>query len=134
MRSARPRLQAYAVLAYAAFLLAAAWAVGFLANLPVVPTTVDGPLRGSRGESLLVDAALLLLFAVQHSVMARPAFKRRVARVLPEDAERSTFVLASALLLGLLFWQWRPLPGGIWAVTDQTWVALLWVLYGLGWG
>ncbi|NYJ08912.1 methyltransferase family protein [Petropleomorpha daqingensis] len=133
MRSARPPLQAYAVLAYAAFLLASAWGVGFLANLSVAPTTVDGPLRGPRWESLLIDAALLLLFAVQHSVMARAGFKRRLARVLPEAAERSTFVLASALLLALLFWQWRPLPGGIWTVSGQPWVALLWVLYGTGW-
>ena len=133
MRSARPLLQAYAVLAYAAFLLATAWAVGFLADLSFAPTTVDGPLRGSRWESLLVDAGLLLLFAVQHSVMPRPGFKRRLARVLPVEAERSTFVLVSALLLGLLFWQWRPLPGEIWTVSDQPWVALLWTLYALGW-
>jgi protein-S-isoprenylcysteine O-methyltransferase Ste14 len=133
MRSARPLLQAYAVLAYAAFLLATAWAVGFLANLSFAPTTVDGPLRGSRWESLLVDAGLLLLFAVQHSVMPRAGFKRRLARVLPVEAERSTFVLVSALLLGLLFWQWRPLPGEIWTVSDQPWIALLWALYALGW-
>jgi protein-S-isoprenylcysteine O-methyltransferase Ste14 len=126
-------LQAYAVLAYAAFLLATAWAVGFLANLSFAPTTVDGPLRGSRWESLLVDAGLLLLFAVPHSVMPRAGFKRRLARVLPVEAERSTFVLVSALLLGLLFWQWRPLPGEIWTVSDQPWIALLWALYALGW-
>ena len=129
----RPYLQAYAVAAYAAFLLASAWAVGFLANLSFAPTTVDGPLGGSRWESLLVDAALLLLFAVQHSVMPRAGFKRRLARVLPVAAERSTFVLVSALLLGLLFWQWRPLAGEIWTVSDQPWVALLWALYALGW-
>jgi protein-S-isoprenylcysteine O-methyltransferase Ste14 len=133
MRSARPLLQAYAVLAYAAFLLATAWAVGFLANLSFAPTTVDGSLRGSRWQSLLVDAGLLLLFAVQHSVMPRAGFKRRLARVLPEGAERSTFVLVSALLLTLLFWQWRPLPGEIWTVSDQPWIALLWTLYALGW-
>jgi protein-S-isoprenylcysteine O-methyltransferase Ste14 len=130
----RPFLQAYAVAAYAAFLVASAWGVGFLANLSVAPTTVDGPLRGSRWESLLIDAALLLLFAVQHSVMPRAGFKRRLARVLPEAAERSTFVLVSALLLGLLFWQWRPLPGEVWTVSSQPWVALLWALYAAGWG
>jgi protein-S-isoprenylcysteine O-methyltransferase Ste14 len=132
MRSARPSLLAYAVLAYAAFLLASAWAVGFLANLSVAPTTVDGPLPGSRWSSLLVDAALLLLFAVQHSVMARAGFKHRLARVLPEAAERSTFVLVSALLLGLLCWQWRPIRDDVWTVSGG-WAPVLWAVYGLGW-
>jgi protein-S-isoprenylcysteine O-methyltransferase Ste14 len=113
--------------------LASAWAVGFLADLSVAHTTVDGPLRGSRWQALLVDAALLLVFAVQHSVMARAAVKRRLARVVPEAAERSTFVLVSALVLGLLFWQWRPLPGGIWIVSSRPWVPLLWALFTLGW-
>ena len=134
MRSARPLLLTYAVLAYAAFLLSSAWGVGFLANLSAAPTTVDGPLRGPTWSSLGIDVALLLLFAVQHSVMPRAGFKRRLARVLPEVVERSTFVLVSSLLLGLLFWQWRPLPGAIWTVSAQPWVALLWGLYGLGWG
>jgi protein-S-isoprenylcysteine O-methyltransferase Ste14 len=132
MRS-RPVLQAYAVLAYAAFVLASAWGVGFLADLSLAPTTVDGPLRGSRWQALAVDAALLLLFALQHSVLARAGVKRAMARVLPAAAERSTFVLTSGLVLGLLFWQWRPLPGEVWTVSSQPWVALLWGLYALGW-
>jgi protein-S-isoprenylcysteine O-methyltransferase Ste14 len=132
MRSARPLLQAYAVLAYAAFLLASAWAVGFLADLSWAPTTVDGPLRGSRWPSLGIDAALLLLFAVHHSVLPREGVKRRLARVLPEAAERSTFVLVAAALLGLLFWQWHPLRGEVWALSGP-WVPLLWALYALGW-
>ena len=132
MRSARPLLPAYAVLAYAAFLLASAWAVGFLANLDAAPTTVDGPVRGPWWQSLLIDSALLLLFAVHHSVLPRAGVKRRLARVLPEGAERSTFVLVAALLLGLLFWQWRPLPGEVWAVSGP-WVPVLWALYALGW-
>jgi protein-S-isoprenylcysteine O-methyltransferase Ste14 len=137
MRS-RPFLKAYAALAYAAlayasFLAGSAWAVGFLADLSTAPTGVDGPLRGSRWSSLGIDAALLLLFAVQHSVMARGAVKRRMARVVPEAAERSTFVLASGLVLGLMFWQWRPLPGEVWTLSSQPWTALLWSVYALGW-
>src|SRR3954447_13562624 len=132
MRS-RPVLQAYAVLAYAVFLLVSAWAVGFLADLSWAPTTVDGPVRGSRWPSLVIDAALLLAFAVQHSVMARAGVKRRLARAVPAAAERSTFVLASGLFLGLLFWQWHPLRGEVWTVSGQPWVALLWALYALGW-
>jgi protein-S-isoprenylcysteine O-methyltransferase Ste14 len=125
-------MRAYATLAYASFLLVIVWAFGFLADLDAAPTTVDGPHRGPWGQALLIDAALLLAFAVQHSVMARGWFKRLLARVLPPAAERSTFVLASGLLLGLLFWQWRPIPGDVWHMTGP-WVPLLWTLYGSGW-
>jgi methanethiol S-methyltransferase len=134
MRSRRPFLLAYAVLAYAAFVLTSAWGVGFLADLPSAPTGVDGPARGPEWQSLGIDAALLLLFAVQHSVMARAGVKRRMARVVPAAAGRSTFVLTTGLALGLLFWQWRPLPGEVWTVSAQPWVALLWCSYALGWG
>jgi protein-S-isoprenylcysteine O-methyltransferase Ste14 len=107
------------------------WAVGFLADLAWVPTTIDGPASGPTWAALAVDLGLLLLFAVQHSVMARAAVKRRVH--LPVAVERSTFVLASGVVLGLLFWQWRPLPGTVWSVAAQPWVGLLWTVYGLGW-
>jgi protein-S-isoprenylcysteine O-methyltransferase Ste14 len=124
---------AYAGVAYVSFLLVAAWGVGFLAHLSGVPTTVDGPPRGPVWAALLVDGLLLLAFAVHHSVLARPGVKRRMARVLPAAAERSSYVLAAALLLGVLFWQWRPLPGTVWLVSAQPWVAVLWLLYALGW-
>jgi protein-S-isoprenylcysteine O-methyltransferase Ste14 len=132
MRSARPLLTAYAVLAYAAFLLVSAWGVLFLADSSVAPTSVDGPARGPWEQSLAVDAALLLLFAVQHSVMARAGVKRRLARLVPVAAERSTYVLATAVVLGLLFWQWRPLPGEVWTLSG-AWVPVLWSLYAVGW-
>src|SRR3954454_8456734 len=132
MRS-RALFQSYAVLAYAAFVLASAWGVGFLADLSWAPTTVDGPVRGSPWPSLVIDAALLLAFAVQHSGMARAAVKARMARVVPVAAERSTYVLAAGLVLGLLFWQWRPLPGEVWTISSRPWVPLLWGLYALGW-
>jgi methanethiol S-methyltransferase len=125
-------MRAYATVAYASFLLVTAWAFGFLADLDAAPTTVDGPQRGPWWQALLIDAALLLAFAVQHSVMARGWFKRRLARALPVAVERSTYVLATGLVLGLLFWQWRPLDGDVWSLSGP-WVPMLWALYGLGW-
>lgn len=134
--AARPRVislcRAYAGLAYLSFLLAALWAVCFLAGV--------GPLRAidhAAGDpvwiALPVDAGLLLLFAVQHSVMARAGFKSRLQRWLPGGYERSTFVLASGLLLMLIFWQWKAMPASVWEVRAQPWATVIWVLYAVGW-
>jgi protein-S-isoprenylcysteine O-methyltransferase Ste14 len=116
----------YAVTAYLSFLAVTAWGIAFLTDAGISPTTVDGP--GKKAASL-VDIGLLLLFAVQHTVMARDWFKRRI----PASVERATFVLASAVALGLLFWQWRPIPGTLWHVTAQPWAGAIWVVYGAGW-
>ena len=94
---------AYAVVAYGAFLLSAAWAMGFLAGRGA-PTSVDGPATRPLWAALTIDAALLLTFAVQHTIMARDGFKKRLTRLLPAAAERSTFVLAASLLLIAAFW------------------------------
>jgi protein-S-isoprenylcysteine O-methyltransferase Ste14 len=122
----------YAGLGYAAFLAATLWAVGFLAGLPV-PDAVDGPARQPAWAALLADAGLLLLFAVQHTVMARAGFKRRLATLLPAAAERSTYVLAASLALLLLFWQWQPVPATAWRLTAQPWAGLAWAVYAAGW-
>src|SRR5215211_10434 len=98
---------AYAVGCYAVFLATTLYAVGFLGNF-VVPKAIDSPAEGSLLAAAAVDVALLLLFALQHSVMARPAFKRWWTRFVPEPMERSTYVLASSLALLLLFVLWRP--------------------------
>jgi|SRR4051794_4354432 protein-S-isoprenylcysteine O-methyltransferase Ste14 len=121
----------YAVIAYAAFLLSFAWAIGFLAGWGA-PTSVDGPATGPAWVALAIDAALLLTFAVQHSVMARAGFKRQLTRLIPAQAERSTFVLATSLLLFALFGWWRPVPAVIWHV-DLPWSAVIWVVYAIGW-
>jgi methanethiol S-methyltransferase len=122
----------YAGLGYAAFLAAALWAAGFLAGLPV-PATVDGPARLPAWAALATDAGLLLLFAVQHTVMARRGFKRRLARLLPPAAERSSYVLAASLALLLLFWQWQPVAATAWRLTAQPWAGLVWAVYAAGW-
>lgn len=122
----------YAGLAYTAFLLAALWAAGFLADSRV-PRTVDSAPAGSAWLAVPVDLGLLLLFAVQHSVMARPGFKRWLTRRLPQAIERSTYVLAASLALGLAFALWRPMPATIWHIGPGPLAVAIWVVYALGW-
>lgn len=128
----RAGLRAYAVLAYASFVLASLAAFAFLADESPWHV-VDGFARGPAWTAVAVDAALLAVFALQHSVMARAEVKTRLRRVVPQAAERSTYVLAAGLALLLLFWQWRTLPAQVWRVDEQPGVALIWVVYGLGW-
>ena len=99
-----------------------------------MPTTLDGPAAGPFWQSLLINTGLLGLFAVQHSVMARPWFKRAWTKFVPKPVERSTYVLFSSLALTLLFWQWRPMGGVIWSVEDPVGVAVLYGLFAFGWG
>ena len=108
----------YGVVAYAVFLCTFLYAIAFVGDV-VVPKTIDvGLPMGAAGEplalSLIVDVALLLVFAVQHSVMARPAFKRAWTRIVPPAMERSTYVLLASAALILLFAEWRPIPGTVW--------------------
>jgi protein-S-isoprenylcysteine O-methyltransferase Ste14 len=122
----------YGVIAYAIFFGTFLYAAGFVGNL-VVPKSLDGAPVDPLGTSLLINVGLLALFAVQHSVMARPAFKRLWTRIVPEPVERSTYVLASSLALIVLFWQWRPLGGVVWDVQDPVGRALLHAGFAFGW-
>jgi protein-S-isoprenylcysteine O-methyltransferase Ste14 len=124
---------AYGVACYALFFLTFLYAIGFVTGFGV-PKAIDSGPPASTLAALGVDVLLLGLFAVQHSGMARRGFKRWLARVVPRPVERSTFVLASSLVLLLLFWQWRPLPGLVWKVDDPVGAGLLWGLCALGWG
>jgi methanethiol S-methyltransferase len=123
---------AYGVVSYAVFFVTFLYAAGFVGDL-MVPKSLDATPVGPLGTSLLIDVALLGLFAVQHSVMARPAFKRMWTRIVPEPVERSTYVLASSLALILLFWQWRPHGGVVWNVEDPVGQALLYAGFAFGW-
>jgi protein-S-isoprenylcysteine O-methyltransferase Ste14 len=123
---------AYAVLAYALFVGTILYAVGFVDN-SIVPKSIDTGQSVPLAEALLVNTLLLTLFAVQHSVMARPAFKRWWTRFVPHALERSTFVLFSNLALLLLYWQWRPMPASIWEVTAPAGALVLTGLFWLGW-
>lgn len=124
---------AYAGTAYLAFVGVLAYAVLFLADV-VVPRTVDrgGPHAGALA-AVVTDAALLGLFAAQHSVMARPAVKARLRRLVPSHVERSTYVLLTSTALALAFWQWRPVPAVVWDVDGASGRDLLRALYVAGW-
>lgn len=122
----------YGLVAYAFFLVTFLYAIGFVTGL-VVPKTIDGGTIVPLAEALIVNVALLSLFAVQHSVMARPGFKRWWTTVIPHSAERPTYVLLATAALALLLWQWRPMPEIVWRVADPQLAAGLIGLSLTGW-
>ncbi|MGI9265598.1 MAG: methanethiol S-methyltransferase [Gammaproteobacteria bacterium] len=122
----------YGVLSYALFFVTFLYAIGFVGNL-IVPLSIDSAPTLPLGDALLIDLALLTLFAVQHSGMARPAFKRWLTRFIPEAAERSTYVLLSTVCLAVLMYFWAPLGGVVWQATSQWSDFLLIGLYLASW-
>jgi protein-S-isoprenylcysteine O-methyltransferase Ste14 len=122
----------YGILSYALFLASSLYAVGFIGGF-LTPTRLDGPRQGSLAAALAIDGGLLVLFAVQHSGMARPGFKRWLTRFVPEPAERSTYVLLSSAALLVLFWQWRPLGGVVWEVPAGAATAAVSAMFAAGW-
>jgi protein-S-isoprenylcysteine O-methyltransferase Ste14 len=122
----------YGALAYLFFFVSFLYSIAFIGDL-AVPKTIDSGAAGPLVPSALIDLGLLAIFAVQHSVMARPAFKAVWTRLVPPVVERSTYVLFATLALDLLCWQWRPLPATVWDVGPGLAATVLWVLFGLGW-
>jgi protein-S-isoprenylcysteine O-methyltransferase Ste14 len=122
----------YGLVAYLAFGVAIVYAIGFVTGL-VVPKTIDSGPVGDPMEAIIINVLLMSLFAVQHSVMARPQFKKWWTQFVPPAVERSTFVLFASLALLLLFWQWRPMPGVVWQATNPQIAASLLGLSLFGW-
>lgn len=124
----------YGFVVYIFFLATFGYAIGFVGNLPLLPTTIDRGANAPLVQSLIVDLALLGLFAVQHSVMARRGFKRWWTRVVPEPMERSTYVFAASAALALLLWQWRPITEPVlWSVNNPIGRFILQSVFWLGW-
>jgi methanethiol S-methyltransferase len=122
----------YGLTAYLVFFFTFLYAIGFVSGL-VVPKTIDSGTITPVTEALIVNVLLMSLFAVQHSVMARPQFKQWWRRFVPASVERSTYVLFASLALILLFWQWRPIPAIVWQVADPQWAMAVTGLSFVGW-
>jgi protein-S-isoprenylcysteine O-methyltransferase Ste14 len=123
---------AYGIVSYALFFGTFLYGIGFIGGF-ITPTKLDGAPVGSTAAAIAIDLALLTLFAIQHSGMARPAFKRWLTRRIPEAAERSTYVLLSSVALLLVFLLWQPIGGVVWNIQSPTVRASLYALFGLGW-
>jgi protein-S-isoprenylcysteine O-methyltransferase Ste14 len=122
----------YGVVCYMAALATFAYLAAFLENF-AVPRSIDSVPQSSLWIALVVDLGLLVLFGVQHSVMARPAFKAMWTKIVPQAADRSTYVLFSSIAMFLLFWQWQPIGGVIWNVENSYGRITLYTLYAVGW-
>jgi protein-S-isoprenylcysteine O-methyltransferase Ste14 len=122
----------YGVSCHLMFLGTFAYLAGFVAN-QLVPKAIDAPPEGTVGGAIAIDLLLLGLFAAQHSIMARPAFKRIWTRIVPEPIERSTYVFASCLVTWLLMWQWRGIGTVVWDVQSPVFRTALWSLFAVGW-
>lgn len=122
----------YGVIAYVVFFGVFLYAIGFIGNF-AVPKAIDSAPTSPFTQALLINLGLLGLFAVQHSVMARPFFKRWITGFIPKAAERSTYVMASNIALILLFWLWQPMGGVIWQVDNPIGQVVLYSLFAFGW-
>lgn len=122
----------YGIIAYLVFLISFLYAVGFVEGM-VVPKTLSSGAAGPLGEAIIVNLVLMGLFAIQHSVMARPQFKAWWARYVPAALERSTYVLLASVILLLLFWQWRPMPSVVWQVREPLLASAIVALSFVGW-
>jgi protein-S-isoprenylcysteine O-methyltransferase Ste14 len=124
----------YALVAYLIFFATFLWLIAFTGDIAIFPTTVDQAVGGgASGQAVLIDLGLIALFGLQHSIMARPAFKARWTRLVPTSVERATYVLAASAALLLLLRYWHTLPGELWDVRGASAAPLIWGLFAIGW-
>ena len=122
----------FGVASYFVFFGTFLYAIGFVSNF-FVPKSIDSGSAGDITSALLINIVLLTVFGLQHSIMARPKFKRVWTKIVPQTIERSVFVLFASLALILVFWQWRPMTGVIWSVDNYFGRAALWLIFAIGW-
>jgi methanethiol S-methyltransferase len=122
----------YGIVAYGIFFVSFLYAIGFVEDL-IVPKTIDSGSAGSTAQALIVNLVLMSIFAIQHSVMARPPFKRWWTKFVPSSVERATYVLFASLALALLLWQWQPMPDVVWQIADTRIAMTLTCLSLVGW-
>ena len=132
MTTRRISIFAWGVLCYVLFFGTFLYSIAFIGGFGV-PKTIDGPGEAAGFAGVAINLALMTLFAIQHSGMARRGFKAWWTKIVPEETERPTYVLASTVSLWLLYAFWQPLPGIVWEVTGSVGATSLWVLYGFGW-
>jgi len=123
----------FAILAYAIFFATFLYLICFVGNAGFAPVTVDRGPSAPMAMAVVIDLALIALFGVQHSVMARPAFKQRWTQVVPHSAERSVYVLLASVALLVLFWFWRPIDTVVWDLTGTALAGILTLLFWVGW-
>jgi protein-S-isoprenylcysteine O-methyltransferase Ste14 len=122
----------YGIAAYLVFFITFLYAVGFVSGY-MVPKTIDSGAVASPAGALIIDLLLMSLFAIQHSVMARPRFKEWWTQFIPKSIERSTYVLLASLALALLLWQWRPMPTVVWQISEPHLALAATVMGFVGW-
>jgi methanethiol S-methyltransferase len=130
----RALFMSFALIAYVIFLATFLYLIGFVGDLALLPTSVDRGAPAPPATALITDIALIALFGIQHSVMARQGFKKAWTRTVPLPVERSVFVLLASAALIILFAFWRPIPGDVWNVTNPLGQTILWALFAAGWG
>lgn len=123
----------FSAISYTIFLITFLYLIAFVGDLPFAPRTVDVGPEGPVATAILINIGLIALFGLQHSVMARPGFKRWWTQFVPAPAERSVYVLAASLMLIILFLLWRPISGSVWDFAGTAFELPMWLLFGAGW-
>jgi protein-S-isoprenylcysteine O-methyltransferase Ste14 len=124
----------FAILAYAIFFATFLYLICFVGNFPFAPVTVDRGPDSPVAVAVVIDLALIAMFGIQHSGMARQGFKRAWTRIVPWPVERSVYVLIASLMLVILFLLWRPIEGTVWDARGSALNMLLWLGFAAGWG